>query len=481
MSFRRIIACLLLTLAFVARGQEDCTPEPLPYFEDFQSGFVFNNGQSASWWNETYQENDNCWTVCWVNSFEWTSLISFEYQNGVPNNFLSIRSLVDHLQNGFTGRVYHKFAISPQMATAPRRLQFEASYKAFINYDFSNYIILNNGAQLILGFVSDENDCINTFVPFDTLRIDSTTYNTWTFQSFDVDLGRYFDTFPQPWRIGFQGNLTESEDLHIVIDNIRISNDLSEFDCVEYYNDTICQGSGYYQHGFKISPQSTDKPGTRHYSYVNQTGCFINLNLTVIGTHTTTIVDTVPCGQPSPYAPDTVLGESTHYFHLSDRYGCDSLVTITIHQAWVTHLYDSIQEGDTLLFEGQTLTAGGIYTHDTVASDGCDSLVVMHLRCRPLPPVNTDTLAFWFPNVFTPGRDDNNRFGCITTCEVSEFELDIYTRTGLMVYSTHDIHAPWDGTHKGRPVPQGAYVYHYRIRMADMRVRTGAGTVTLLR
>ena len=67
------------------------------------------------------------------------------------------------------------------------------------------------------------------------------------------------------------------------------------------------------------------------------------------GTHTTVLVDTVPCGAPSHYAPDTVLTAGTHYFYLSDRYGCDSLVVLTIQQAWVTHLYDTIQEGDRII------------------------------------------------------------------------------------------------------------------------------------
>lgn len=477
MTFRRLILLLLVLLPCMARGQGDCPPEPLPYFENFQSGFVHSNGQSASWWDEFYQEQQNCWTVCWVSAFEWRSLIVLAYPNGVQNKLMEIRTYSDFSYD----RVSYRFAVSPHMAAAPRRLQFKVGYWVpdWDNINNGEDLILNEGARLVLGYVTDNSNCSNSFVPFDTLRIDSTSYYDGVLQSVDLDLGRYFDTFPQPWRIAFRAHLTESEDIHIGIDDIRISNEVPEYNCTEDYIDTICQGTGYYQHGFQILPQCTNDLGTRHYSYVDTTGCLVSLDLTVTGTHTTTtvLVDTVPCGQPSPYAPDTVLGEGTHYFHLSDRYGCDSLVTITIHQAWVTHLYDSIQEGDTLLFEGQTLTSGGIYTHDTVASDGCDSLVVMHLRWSPLPPVNTDTLTFWFPNVFTPGRDDNNRFGCITATEMLEFEMYIFNRWGLMVFHTEDINDWWDGG----GLLQGAYVYTYRLRTTDGRVHTGKGTVTLLR
>ena len=476
MTFRRLILLLLVLLPCMARGQGDCTPEPLPYFENFQSGFVHSNGQSASWWDEFYQEQQNCWTVCWVSAFEWRSLIVLAYPNGVQNKLMEIRTYSDYSYD----RVSYRFAVSPHMAAAPRRLQFKVGYWVpdWDNINNGEDLILNEGARLVLGYVTDNSNCSNSFVPFDTLRIDSTSYYDGVLQSVDLDLGRYFDTFPQPWRIAFRAHLTESEDIHIGIDDIRISNEVPEYNCTEDYVDTICQGTGYYQHGFQILPQCTNDLGTRHYSYVDTTGCLVSLDLTVTGTHTTVLVDTVPCGQPSQYAPDTVLPAGTHYFYLTDHHGCDSLVVLTIVQAWVTHLYDTIMQGDTLLFHDNVLTMGGIYTHDTVASDGCDSLVVLHLHRLLLPAVNTDTIVFWFPNVFSPELEGNNRFGCVTNAQVTEFEMYIYHRWGQLVYSTRDIHDWWDGG----GLPQGAYVYYYRLRTAaDNRVHSGKGTVTLLR
>ncbi|MCR5444696.1 MAG: gliding motility-associated C-terminal domain-containing protein [Bacteroidales bacterium] len=464
----------------MTRGQGECTPEPLPYFEDFSTGFEWDNGWYIPWLDTTYQEDDHCWTLCWLHASEWNTLV---HTGALSRRPIELRIRINKINDIYNLIDEYKFAVSPHMAAAPWRLQFEAGYyNAYpdINYDIQQADLqLTDGARLAIGYVTDDNDCINSYVPFDTLKVSGHwVYPEEILQPFDIDLGRYFDTFPEPWRIAFRPEKTdEYQDVLLLVDNIRISDELSEYHCTADYVDTICQGTGYYHHGFHILPQRTNDLGTRHYSYVDTTGCLVSLDLTVTGTHTTILVDTVPCGQPSPYAPDTVLGEGSHYFHLSDRYGCDSLVTITIHQAWVTHLYDSIQEGDTLLFEGQTLTSGGIYTHDTVASDGCDSLVVLHLRCLPLPAVNTDTLTFWFPNVFTPGRDDNNRFGCITATEMLEFEMFIFNRWGLMVFHTEDINDWWDGG----GLPQGAYVYTYRLRTPDGRVYTGKGTVTLLR
>lgn len=89
--------------------------------------------------------------------------------------------------------------------------------------------------------------------------------------------------------------------------------------------------------------------------------------------------------------------------------------------------------------------------------------------------------SVWFPNVFTPDLETNNRFGCIASFDIVEFSLYIYTRQGLLVYHTNDPTAWWDGTHDGTPMPQGAYVYYWHVRDDYDFNQNGIGTVTLLR
>lgn len=91
------------------------------------------------------------------------------------------------------------------------------------------------------------------------------------------------------------------------------------------------------------------------------------------------------------------------------------------------------------------------------------------------------TRSVWFPNVFTPDADENNRFGCVTTMTVVDFELTIFNRFGQEVYHTYSIEAPWDGTLEGRRLPQGAYTYRWTLRDNDTYRDAGTGTVTLLR
>ena len=89
----------------------------------------------------------------------------------------------------------------------------------------------------------------------------------------------------------------------------------------------------------------------------------------------------------------------------------------------------------------------------------------------------------WFPNVFTPAADANNRFGIVTSLPLIGYELYIYNRQGQLMFHTTNSAEQWDGTCNGRPCPTGAYAYSYRVAFDnnDKTVFTGRGTVTLLR
>ena len=89
--------------------------------------------------------------------------------------------------------------------------------------------------------------------------------------------------------------------------------------------------------------------------------------------------------------------------------------------------------------------------------------------------------SIWFPNIFFPDQESNNRFGCYTSYEVAEFELEIFNRWGFFVWSTTDIDIQWDGTHEGEPMPQDAYVYKWFLKDIYGDHKTGVGTVTLVR
>lgn len=93
-------------------------------------------------------------------------------------------------------------------------------------------------------------------------------------------------------------------------------------------------------------------------------------------------------------------------------------------------------------------------------------------------PVFKDYL--FFPNVFTPGEAENNRFRGLGT-EMKNFNLWIYDRRGVLMFHTADMAEGWDGTCNGMACPQGAYAYVCHYTLPNNLIRTKAGTVTLLR
>lgn len=130
----------------------------------------------------------------------------------------------------------------------------------------------------------------------------------------------------------------------------------------------------------------------------------------------------------------------------------------------------------THLFDSPSLDGVSVAMHTCNAAACCaDTTVTI--------PLNTSSL--WLPNVFSPSMEGaNSRFSVVTNQELLDFEIYIYNRWGLLVWSTTDPRFQWDGTDlRGIPLPQGAYVYllGYRLATSETYRYSLHGTVTLLR
>jgi gliding motility-associated-like protein len=110
----------------------------------------------------------------------------------------------------------------------------------------------------------------------------------------------------------------------------------------------------------------------------------------------------------------------------------------------------------------------------TVSNDDCvDSKTSM---------VTVESLfTFYIPNAFTPNSNGRNEVfrgegeGYQTT------EMLIYDRWGEQIFQTADDLSGWDGTFKGKPAPQGTYVYSISVIDQEGEKHTYNGRVTLTR
>ncbi len=86
------------------------------------------------------------------------------------------------------------------------------------------------------------------------------------------------------------------------------------------------------------------------------------------------------------------------------------------------------------------------------------------------------------PSAFTPNHDDKNEtFGAASETALQYFSMQVYNKWGQLIFSSNDIKKKWDGTFKGKDVPNGGYVWMiYYVNRKGKKVNE-QGTVILIR
>lgn len=100
--------------------------------------------------------------------------------------------------------------------------------------------------------------------------------------------------------------------------------------------------------------------------------------------------------------------------------------------------------------------------------------------------VTTDcSCSVIFPNAYTPNNDNlnlNEYFMPTTECGVKQYELQIFNRWGQLIFKSNTIGYGWDGNYKGKPVPNGAYMWMARYKAVYTgKTYNQKGSITLLR
>jgi gliding motility-associated-like protein len=85
------------------------------------------------------------------------------------------------------------------------------------------------------------------------------------------------------------------------------------------------------------------------------------------------------------------------------------------------------------------------------------------------------------PNAFSPNLDGNNDILYVRGKGIKSLQFTIYNRYGQQVFESTDQTFGWDGTHKGKDVNPGVYVYFVDAILKDDTRRTLKGNVTLIR
>jgi gliding motility-associated-like protein len=132
----------------------------------------------------------------------------------------------------------------------------------------------------------------------------------------------------------------------------------------------------------------------------------------------------------------------------------------------------------------EAIPANKRYTGDTgtynislilISEDGCADTLIHTIVLKPLLPL------FW-PNTFTPDGDGlNDRFEVSGTEDVLQYRLRIFYRWGGQLFDSRDHSSPWDGTFKGKPVPEGVFPFLLEVQTLDGRWHRIHDRVQLIR
>jgi hypothetical protein len=150
-------------------------------------------------------------------------------------------------------------------------------------------------------------------------------------------------------------------------------------------------------------------------------GCdsVVTLTLNVLPTSTGAFTQTICSNETFTFNGATLNTAGTYKDTLTSANGCDSVVTLTlvVNSTKATSLNQSICQGSSFTFNGQTLTAAGTYKDTLTSATGCDSVITLNLTVNPLPTKPVITQA---GNVLT----------CSVTASAYQWSLNASTISG---------------------------------------------------
>lgn len=113
-----------------------------------------------------------------------------------------------------------------------------------------------------------------------------------------------------------------------------------------------------------------------------------------------------------------------------------------------------------------------VYVQNECGFDS-DSVLVLTENCD---------CDIFIPNSFTPnGNAANDVFKVEGECRFMTYELNIFNRTGTLIFTSTDIEDTWDGTFNGIKVPEGVYVYKIKYTTEKIYSEYIVGHINLLR
>ena len=302
--------------------------------------------------------------------------------------------------------------------------------------------------------------------------------------------------------------------------------------------DSMCAGGVYEYHGLSLTTE-----GTYSQTYPSMYGCDSVYSITLTVKPMVTInIEMIPDCEMSQYViiattntdtyewscsiddgqvdaqryNDTIRvapPETATYTFTADRtatHFCTQTESITVNELLIPnaridvgdqhvspdypgwHAEDVSENGDfgrewyvnDSYYSDQGQTIYGTISPEATETEVSLRLVVFSEHCSDTAEAAIPIVVepIYVPNIFTPGETTNNLFGPDGD-QITDCEMWIYSREGLLVFHSTSKDQKWDGMHqgKGTKCKQAAYTYKVRYRViGQTAVHQKFGSVTLM-
>jgi gliding motility-associated-like protein len=202
----------------------------------------------------------------------------------------------------------------------------------------------------------------------------------------------------------------------------------------------------------------------------------------------------VPSGQTSQSISDAPASASV-YGVLYALNGCTATATGSISVEVNPVLTLSPSSTTTTPFESVIITAtgGGNYNWNTGETSSVISVspqnsttycatVTTIAGCKNTACIEIivmDESTLYIPNVFTPNGDGVNDVFYTPNRNIVSYSLTIFNRWGQLLFNADDASKGWDGSYKGKIVPDGVYVFMLQAKGADNVIYKQSGHITV--
>ncbi|MCU0436254.1 MAG: PKD domain-containing protein [Bacteroidia bacterium] len=127
-----------------------------------------------------------------------------------------------------------------------------------------------------------------------------------------------------------------------------------------------------------------------------------------------------------------------------------------------------------------------LHTYDLMLNNGgmdVQLIVTNSFGCADTATQRIEVRDFiiYIPNTFTPDGNGNNDGFTAYGIGIEKFEMYIFDRWGMLLYTSNNMNQPWDGTFKGNPVQIDTYVYKINVIDVFSKQHNYIGHVNVLR